>query len=297
VTLTVIGTVALDTLAFVGKLARPETTGGIVRLMPDLFGGTGGNAAMALAKLGAPPRLLAAVGADFAGSSYERAMEAAGVGLAWLTRTKEPTSRAYVFVEEGGRAQMTYFYSGASRVLRPASGELGRAHFCAGEISLYPALMQRASWVSFDPGQEVHHRPLAEIEACLPHVDLLFLNKHEREALDIQADLPLDKLFALGVGTIVETRGDGGTFVHTAGGTHTHVPAASARVADPTGAGDSHRAGFLYALDRGADLASAARFASVMGAFAVEAIGAQAGLPTREAALDRYQKAYGRPFP
>lgn len=295
-TLTVVGTVALDTLAFVGRLARPETTGGIVRLMPDLFGGTGGNVSMALAKLGAPPGLLAAVGSDFAGSAYERAMQAANVDLSWLMRTEEPTSRAYVFVEESGRSQMTYFYSGASRALRPPARDLARAHFCAGEISLYPALMEKAAWVSFDPGQEVHHRPLPEIEACLPHVDLLFLNKHEREALEIQAHLSLDKLFALGISTIVETRGADGTLVHTSKAPPLLVPAAPARAVDPTGAGDSHRAGFLFALERGADLESAARFASVMGAFAVESIGAQSGIPTLDDAQARYQKAYGEAF-
>ncbi|HEX2021441.1 MAG TPA: PfkB family carbohydrate kinase [Candidatus Thermoplasmatota archaeon] len=290
--LTVVGTVAFDTLAIVKELAARETTGGVTDLHPDLPGGTAGNVAMALARLGAPPRLLACVGPDFAGSPPERALADAGVDVNGLLRRPTPTSRAYIFVEPGG-PQVTYFYPGASRELAHAAPRVeGRAHFGAGEIGAYPALMRQASWVSFDPGQEVFHRDLDEIVACLPLVDLLFLNRHERDVLETKAGYTLERLLAEGPEAVVESRGADGTLVHTAQGRFA-APAAPATPRDPTGAGDAHRAGYLFATLRGAGPSVAARFANVLGAFAVEGLGAQSGHPTLAEALERYEKAYG----
>ena len=283
--LTVVGTLAWDTLALVERLADPETTGGVRRVHADLPGGTGGNVAMALGKLGARPRLVSAAGEDFAGSPYEAALRAAGVDLGGLLRTSVATSRAYVFFEASGR-QATYFYPGASAEL-VAQPVRGRAHFAAGEVSCYPAMMQTADWVSFDPGQEVFHRDHKQILACLPHVDLLFLNQHERARLG----LDLAALVRDGT-TVVETRGRRGTVVHAASG-EADVPGVDIPATEPTGAGDAHRAGFLYALDKGADLQTAARFANVLGSFAVEGVGPQANLPTLAQAKARFLQAYG----
>ena len=190
-------------------------------------------------------------------------------------------------------AQVTYFYAGASTelVARPASVPGGRAHFCAGEIAQYPALMDAARWVSFDPGQELFHRDFADIERCLDLVDVLFLNRHELAVFE-QKGWTIARFLDAGGEAVVETRGVEGTLVHTPAGRFA-APAPSVRAVDPTGAGDAHRAGFLYALEKGAELGVAARFANVLGSFAVEHVGAQAGHPTLEQAIERYQKTYG----
>lgn len=288
--LTVVGTVAFDTMARVPALPEREATAGVLELRPDLPGGTGGNVALALARLGAPPRLVSAVGEDFADCAYERALKEAKVDISGLHRASAPTSRAYVFFDGAGH-QNTFFFAGASRALAQADARVsGRVHFAAGEISCYPKLMEQADWVSFDPGQEVFHRDLGELTACLPHVDLLFLNRHEREILESREGWTLDRLLGEGIGMVVETRGAGGCVVHTPKA-HFAAPAVPATPRDPTGAGDAHRAGFLYGLERGAELGVAARFASVMGAFAVETVGAQ-GHPTLDEAVKRYRAAF-----
>lgn len=294
--LTVVGTLAFDTLARVPALATPEHTGGVKELSPDAPGGTAGNVAMALARLGASPRVLSAVGPDFRGSAYERALAAARIDLSALQVGRLPTSRAYVFYDEAG-GQVTYFYGGASAEFAPdaALARGRRVHFCAGEIARYPPLMEAAAWASFDPGQELFHRAFGEIEACLPLADVLFVNRHEMRVIE-ERGWPLERLLREGVDAVVVTRGGEGTLVHTPGG-HFPAPAVAVRPVDPTGAGDAHRAGFLYALDRGAELGVAARFANVLGSFAVEHVGAQAGHPTLAQALERYEKAYGeKPF-
>lgn len=294
--LTVVGTVAFDTLARVKALASAEETGGVLHLQPDTPGGTGGNVAMALARLGAPPQLVSCVGPDFARSAYAAALAAAGIDTGGLMVGSLPTSRAYVFFEETGR-QVTYFYGGASTEFAPPRAAIrgGKAHFCAGEIAQYPPLMESADWVSFDPGQELFHRDFAQIEACLPLVDLLFTNRHELAIFE-ERGWGLERIIAQGIEAVVETRGKEGTVVHSRAGRYA-APAIDVHARDPTGAGDAHRAGFLYALGRGAEPGVAARFANVLGSFAVEHVGAQAGQPTLAQAIERHEKAYGEtPF-
>ncbi|MEA3202025.1 MAG: nucleoside kinase [Thermoplasmata archaeon] len=290
----VVGTVAFDTLARVKALPAPEETAGVLELHADLPGGTGANVAMAFARLGGRPRLVSSVGPDFAGSPVESALRRAGIDLSGLSTVDAPTSRAFVAFDAAGR-QVTFFHPGASRSFPGAALRPGRAHFCAGEISRYPDLMRQADWVSFDPGQEVFHRDLAQIVACFADVDLLFLNRHERDRLEREGH-DIASILAAGPEAVVESRGAEGTLVHTTGGRYA-APAAPASVVDPTGAGDAHRAGFLFAIEQGADFGHAARFANVVGSFVVETIGAQAGQPTLAEALARHEKVWGeRPF-
>jgi hypothetical protein len=55
-----------------------------------------------------------------------------------------------------------------------------------------------------------------------------------------------------------------------------HVPAATAmRVVDPTGCGDAYRAGLIFGLMNGMDMATAGRIASLMGALKIEHLGPQ----------------------
>lgn len=295
--LTVVGTIAVDTMGLVAKLPDPEATAGVQELHAEMPGGAAGNVAMALARLGAAPRLVSSVGADFAGTAYERALLAAGVDLSGVERAPDAiTSRAYVFHEATGR-QLTFFHAGAGNMFQGAAAIQGRAHFSAGPIARYPALMTQADWVSFDPGQETFHRNLDEIAACFPLVDLLFVNRHELARLENEGGWTLAKLLELGLEAVVESRGAEGTLVHTLKGRFAAPAPPVSSVADPTGAGDAHRAGFLFALERGADVGAAARFAGIMGAFAVERVGAQTGLPTLREAMARHESVWGEtPF-
>ncbi|HWR95627.1 MAG TPA: PfkB family carbohydrate kinase, partial [Arenimonas sp.] len=71
------------------------------------------------------------------------------------------------------------------------------------------------------------------------------------------------------------TRGEKGSEIHTASGTMI-IPAANAiRVVDPTGCGDAYRAGLIYGLMNGMDMATSGRIASLMGALKIENLGPQ----------------------
>ncbi len=75
------------------------------------------------------------------------------------------------------------------------------------------------------------------------------------------------------------------------------MPAAKiAGIADPTGAGDAFRGGFVAGLQRGFELEVCGRLGSVAAAYAVEQHGTQVHGYTREAFTARYEENFG-PLP
>lgn len=285
------GTVAMDTLALVERLpGRNEAAR--VREVRDDFGGCAGNVAAALATLGLRPRLVSSVGRDFPKTDYGQRLKRLGVGLGALHYSDLPTGRAFLFTDPRG-VQQIYYSPGASVEMgRCEPFRAGIAHFAAGEISAYPRYMQRCERVSFDPGQETFHRDPADIEACLEHTDFLFLNEHELKFLGKALGKGIEELLDAGPEVVIESRGPKGALLHMRDQRLT-VPAAKARPVEPSGAGDAHRAGFLYGLARGLKLDACARLGSVCAAFVLEAVGAQTNLPTEAQLLERYKREFG----
>lgn len=291
--LAVMGTVALDTLALVDRLpARNEAAR--VREVRDDFGGCAGNVAAGLAGLGLEPRLVSSVGRDFPRTEYGQRLKRLGVDLAGLHFSDLPTSRAFLFTDPKGAQQIYYFPGASVEMAQCPPFRAGIAHFAAGEVACYPAFMARCERVSFDPGQETFHRGPEEIRACLPHVDYLFLNEHELRFLGKALDLSLEEILEAGPQVLIESRGPKGQVLHLPDRREAS-PAAKARLVDPSGAGDAHRAGFLYGLARGRKLETCARLGSVMAAFALEAVGAQSNLPSEAQLRERYKREFGSP--
>ncbi len=288
----VMGSVAFDTIGLVPRLPEAEATARVTRVV-EANGGAAGNVSRALARLGAHPRLAASVGDDFAGSAYERALITDGVDLSLLARVREPTAHAYIFSETDATGQMLFFHAGASaRTREVAFDHAAIGHFAAGEISAYPAFMGGCDFVTFDPGQEIFHRDLSEILACIPHVDVLFLNTRERRTLT-RAGFDLDAFLATRGKALIETHGGDGCDVHTRDSGPERVPALKAEVADPTGAGDAHRAGFLLGLTHKLPLVLCARLGNVAASFAIEKVGPQEGLARLPELRARYESAFG----
>lgn len=284
----VAGTIALDTIARVDALPGPDEACR-ADAIADRPGGCGANVAHALARLGHRPALLSAAGRGFDGSRAQRALEASGVDLDHVVRAEAPTARAVVTTEDQGRQTIVY-HEGATPAMRdlsPVPASLG--HFAPGELTAYPALMDACERVTYDPGQETFHRPIEEVLAPIDHADVLLANEHEaRRITDVYGGLDalVDALDA------VVVTDPGGQDVHTAQGRE-RVPGVEAELLDATGAGDAHSAGVVHGIDAGWSLPQACRMGSVLAAFAVEGLGAQAGLPTLEEALERYEAAYG----
>lgn len=95
---------------------------------------------------------------------------------------------------------------------------------------------------------------------------------------------------------LVVTLGSKGSSIRTQDG-HIQIPACEiAGMVDPTGAGDSYRAGFLTGLSEGRDLQICGRMGSVASAYVVEQYGTQSHRYRREDFEARYEKNFGEPL-
>ncbi|HMA46422.1 MAG TPA: PfkB family carbohydrate kinase, partial [Frankiaceae bacterium] len=90
------------------------------------------------------------------------------------------------------------------------------------------------------------------------------------------------ELIGAGAAAVVVTLGAAGAELHRPGRPPLTRPALPAAVVDTTGAGDAFTAALGWALAGGLDLADAVLVATAAGAAATEAVGARAGLPTRD---------------
>lgn len=271
-----------------------------VESIEQALGGNGGNTSFALARLGVPTRLLSAVGEDAFGERVLSILGAEGVDTRWIARLPLPTPTTVVLVRPDGVRALLH-QPGASREAfsEPIemSSELveGCSRFHLGNVfalqKLQPhaaALLQGAKryglQTSVDTGWDAQGRWMAILGDCLPHTDLLFVNEDEAAQLTgmQHAEAAARILQEHGTRTVVIKLGASGCVV-AQGGEQFQVPAFRVPVVDTTGAGDSFAGGFLAALQRGACLREAARFANALGALSVRALGGTTGLLTYEA--------------
>src|SRR5262249_16632583 len=132
---------------------------------------------------------------------------------------------------------------------------------------------------SLDTGWDARGRWLADIQPCLPYVDLLFLNEDEARILSgcSDPDRAAERMRALGATDVVIKLGPCGCAVYTACVVQ-RFPAFEVEAVDTTGAGDCFAGGFLAALNRGASYSEAAHFANAVGAMCVQKLGAVTGI-------------------
>ena len=291
-TIVVVGSVNVDLLAQVQRHPRPgETlhgTGG--QMLP---GGKGANQAVAAARLGARVAMVGAVGSDVQAEAALSALREAGVDLGHVAEIEGPTGLAIVTVAEDGENSIVVI-AGANDAMdagrvRAAAEAISAARIvvCQGEIprdgiEALPALVT---------GRFLHNpAPVMELDpAVLRASDPLVVNQHEAGLVLAQLapdeDAPEDPeqilraLLATGIPSAVLTLGADGSLVADQAGVR-RIPPAPVEAVDTTGSGDAFIGALALGLARGDDLATAARLASRVGAFAATGEGAQPSYPT-----------------
>ena len=302
-TIVVVGSVNVDLLAQVQRHPRPgETlhgTGG--QMLP---GGKGANQAVAAARLGARVAMVGAVGSDVQAEAALSALREAGVDLGHVAEIEGPTGLAIVTVAEDGENSIVVI-AGANDAMdagrvRAAAEVISAARIvvCQGEIprdgiEALPALVT---------GRFLHNpAPVMELDpAVLRTSDPLVVNQHEAGLVLAQLapdqEAPEDPeavvaaLRAAGIPSAVLTLGADGSLVADQAGVR-RIPPAPVEAVDTTGSGDAFIGALALGLARGDDLATAARLASRVGAFAATGEGAQPSYPTAADALPPLREA------
>lgn len=289
----VVGHTATDHICEVPRLPEKNHSMQVTR-RTILFGGGAANIAAGIATLGERTKLISAVGSDFLGSEYDRWMDRLGIAKEFFHVDGEHTPTAFIFTDEDGD-QVTYFEWGASRIFASKDPPpVSFVHMATADPSFNVRVAEASEFASFDPGQDIHRYSKDELVSILNNIDILFANAHEVEGLCSTLQMSRHEV-AEKVPVAVFTAGDQGSWLCTSGQKR-HVPAVKVRMVDPTGAGDSYRAGFLTAYARGYDLVSCCAIGSVTASHVVEHPGCQTHLPDWSSAMERYRACFG-PLP
>ncbi|WP_292374480.1 carbohydrate kinase family protein [Methanosarcina sp. UBA411] len=290
--ISIVGHTALDYIVDVEKIAGKNESSPVIDY-EEYPGGGAANIAVAIAKLGGKSQLISPVGTDFVSSGYEKLLTEVNVDLSRLYRIEDrKISKAFIFTDREDN-QATYFYWGASSKFKELEPEPADFVHLATADSVYNAkIAQIANFVSFDPGQDLVTYSKENLELILAHTDILFANRHEIRRVSEMTGKSFSELKAM-INTIVVTYDSEGSRIYT-GNEEFLIPVIPVKAADPTGAGDAYRAGFLLALTRGYSLSACGKIGSTVASFAVQTRGCQTDLPTWEEMKARYEANFGR---
>lgn len=252
-------------------------------LVPDMrreFGGCAGNIAYNLKLLGGDPVPMATVGGDF--GPYREHFSSLGINLAHVTELPELfTAQAFITTDLDDN-QITAFHPGAmSRSSENHVRDVSDINFGIVGPDSREAMIQHADEFAeleipfiFDPGQAMPLFQGEDFRRFIEQATYVTVNDYESHVLQERTGWSV-KDIAQRVEAYFVTRGPNGSQVHTHEGT-LEIPAATpTRVTDPTGCGDSYRAGLIHGLTHGMDLETTGRVASLMGALKVAHPGTQ----------------------
>lgn len=300
-----VGNAVADVLARPVDHLAPSGTSQPLEDVALSAGGNCVNTAIALARLGIPVRIAAAVGDDEFGRMMRRRIQNEGIDDAGLQTLAGKTSTSIVLIESTGERRFLHlrgvsaFFSGEHldwEVARQARFFHYASAFALPAFDLdhlAPAL-QRARELgcqtSINICWDVRGRWLNLIRPALEFTDFIFPNCDEGRELTGESDPAgiATRLREMGVKTVIVKLGAQGCYVESAEGAFTS-PGFAVQPLDTTGAGDCFAAGFLAALSMGKPLAVAARYANAAGALATLGMGGADAAPTLAQAEDFMQ--------
>ena len=303
--LVVLGDYAWDVLIRTNtKLLEGGDTYGEVMLTP---GGSAANVAVWASRSGLTPHFVGKVGRDRFGELAAEELRAEGVE-AYLVRTEaQLTGSVAVFIDHRGERSMVSG-RGADHYLLPSElphellSGTRHLHLTAWSFFADPprtaartaASMAKAAGatLSFDPGsfQMIEEMGLQAFLDCTTDmgVDLLLPNHEEGTILtgEEEPEAIARELAKLYPNALIALKLDAEGSLLLENGHTTHVPPATDRLVDATGAGDSYAGAFLARYLRGCGAVEAARFATRVSAWTIQKLGARpAGDPELEAIL------------
>lgn len=281
-----IGQCSLDEVVLVD--AAPEPGGKArIRERREFPGGQIATALLGCARLGLSTALVTSIGDDGAGDAALAPLRAAGVDLEGVRRVAGVRSqRAFISID-GRTGERTVLWERDAALALPADA-VSRAEVAAARSVLLdagdPALALRVAGFAREAGIPCvldADTPGEGVEALLRAVSHPVISESLAAALFGDAEGAARALASGGAAIAVVTLGRRGALA-AQGEELRHEPAFAIEPRDTTGAGDAFHAGFAFGLLCGQALPEVLRTAQGAAALACLALGAQAGLPSRE---------------
>ncbi len=298
-----LGSITIDLITPVPHLpARGETVLG--RDYAVVPGGKGANQALAAARgaqSGQRVVLVGTVGSDAWGEAALEHVRAAGIDLSSVARGRLRTACGFISVDPQGQTIITAA-PGASMETRAAQLDELTPRLRRGDwLILQMEIRLEENWRALRAAKATGARTLLNLAPAMPvdaavlgDLDMLVVNEHEARTLADLFGVPasayediarvLASRFDL---TCIVTLGAAGSIAVEATGATWSVGALPVAVVDTTGAGDAYVGYLTAALDSGAPLREAMRFASAGASLSCEVTGAQTGYRARTEVIAR----------
>ncbi len=276
----------------------------MINELKENFGGTAGNIAYALSLLGENPSILATAGRDF--ESYREWFSKNNISTDNIKIIEdELTAGAYITTDQSDN-QITAFNPGAMKFSASYDFESAKQDNTIAIVSpgnlddmfnFSKIYQEKKIDYIFDPGQSL---PAWEENKLIEMIDgskIFICNDYELQLAREKTSMTINDILD-NTEILVKTKSEHGSVVmmKEQGQTKTvDIPAVEVdSVKDPTGAGDSYRAGLIkgFFLSDG-DIIHAARMGAVTAAYCVEVYGPQNFNFTTKAYNKRFEKAFG----
>ncbi len=271
----------------------------LVPKMRREFGGCAGNIAYSLKLLGGTPQIMATVGEDF--TPYQARLGELGLDTSYVKEIPGAfTAQAFITTDLDDN-QITAFHPGAmseSHITHISDVDGVSLGIVApdgrdGMIQHARELAEQGIPYVFDPGQGL---PMFNGEELMSFVDTASyaaMNDYEAKMLQDKTGLKVGEI-AQRVDALIVTKGSEGSTIYTKG-QEIDIPSARAvEVTDPTGCGDSYRAGLLFGIETGLDWETTGRLASLIGAIKVASRGPQNHTFDRNQIEVQFKEQFGR---
>ena len=298
--LLVIGHTASDFIIDVPEFPKPNTSAHMDSLK-NLQGGAAANVAMCAATFGLDTSLVSSVGESFLNSEYYYNFKKIGVNTDYFITVKDELIPTAIMVNDKEKDTITYFYEGSGKAFGDADIPIDaiKSHDAIHLATGNPDFNWKCSCeakkqgkiLSFDPGQDLNTYSLERLKQVIENSTILFGNNFEIDRIKDSLNLDIDGLLDLGPKIILKTCREYGSYIYTKDNEY-KVDAIYRPAVDPTGAGDSYKAGFLYYYLNGKSLVESAKFASSVSSFIVEKQGCQTNIPSLEEAKERMNNFY-----
>ena len=301
------GSIAYDTImVFPGRfkehiLAEKLHILNVAFLVPQMrreFGGCAGNIAYSLQLLGGKPKIMATVGDD--AQPYQQRLDTLGLARTHVKQVSGTfTAQAFITTDLDDN-QITAFHPGAMGMseqnhvgdAKDVSLGIVSPDGRAGMLQHAREFHEAGIPFIFDPGQGLPMFNGEELLAFVRQADYLTVNDYEAQLLQERTGHSLVSL-AQNLKALIVTLGGKGSVIY-ANGKEIDIPCATpAQIVDPTGCGDSYRAGLLYGIANGLDWELTGRLASLIGAIKIAQRGGQNHHFTRDEIAVHFKQQFG----
>ncbi len=270
-------------------------------LVPEMrkeFGGCAGNIAYNLKLLGEEPVPMATVGKDF--GPYAEWMDHYAISRKHISILENNfTGQAFITTDLDDN-QITAFHPGAMNLshqnkVSDAEGITIGIISPDGRDGMIEHAKQFAEAgipFIFDPGQGMPMFDGNDLKSFIEQASYVTVNDYEWQLMQERTGLSAEEV-SKQVKALIVTMGGDGSVIY-ADGKEINIPSVKpAAINDPTGCGDSYRAGLLYGLLNNMDWETTGRIASLIGSIKIASNGTQNHQFTPDEFKARFKEEFG----